>query len=237
VARPGAVVTVVGGGRVVVVSMAVSGGAVVVVVSMAVSGGTVAGPDGETTTTTAPPDTAIDTTTTLPPRTTVTTAPGRATTTTTRSSSGGPTTTTAMCRNSYDPACGAFRYEPALVNQPMAVEVSFSPQAPKVGQEVVFTARVRDDGPAGPGRCFNAQSYGDGTGSALCTAACVAQPARYGPWDPPPPENSSFAETFRHTYGGPGTFTAEFSYNAGHDCSLSPYRSQGGAAVQVTVTP
>jgi hypothetical protein len=183
---------------------------------------TVAGPDRETTTT-------------LPPPTTVTTAPGRATTTTTRSSSGATTATTAVCRNGYDPACGPFRWDPQPSNRPMDVEASSSPQEAKVGQEVVFTIRVRDDGPVTSG-CYNQQEYGDGTSTVVCTAACVGA-LKYGPWDPPPPENGSIDETFRHTFSGPGTYTARFAYNVGSDCSFSPYRSGGQASVQVTVTP
>ncbi len=197
---------------------------------------TVAGPDTEATTTTAPPDTFIETTTTLPPPTTVTTAPGRfGTTTTVKPRSGGSTPTTAVCRNSYDQACGPFRWDPQPANRPMDVEVSSSPQEAKVGQEVAFTVRVRDDGPVYAGSCGNGQSYGDGTHSTRCSFAC-AGPLKYGPWDPPPPKNSSFTETFRHTYEGPGAFTAEFEYNGG-DCTFSPFSSQGRAMVQVTVTP
>lgn len=201
---------------------------------------TVAGPDGDATTTTAPPDTILDTTTPEPP-VTDTTEPGMVTTTTAKPRSGGDggatatTTTTKACRNSPDPACGPFRWDPEPVNRPMVVEASFSPQVPKVGEEVVFTVRVRDDGPVASGGCLNYQSYGDGTNSPRCTIACVPPP-EYGPWDPPPPDNASIVETFRHTYSDPGTFTAEFVYS-GASCIPNPYRSGGKAAVQVTVTP
>lgn len=202
---------------------------------------TVAGPDGDATTTTVPPDTVLDTTTTQP-AVTDTTEPGMVTTTTAKPRSDGAggtsanTTTTKACRNSHDPACGPFRWDPQPVNGPMAVEVSMAPPAPKNGEEVVFTVRARDDGPV-RGGCINQQEYGDGSGSGpVCTTACVGAP-RYGPWDPPPPDNASLVEEFRHSYAGPGTYTARFAYNVGSDCSFTPYRSTGEASLQVTVTP
>lgn len=141
------------------------------------------------------------------------------------------------CRNSRDPACGPLRYEPPPVNQPMTVEVAFSPRNPEPGEEVTFTVRVNDDGPATPMSCMNSQTYGEPNEAVgLCTASCVAPEPRHGPWDPPPPEDTSFQETFRHAYAEPGTFTATFAYNVGEDCTFSPYRSQGEASVTVTVT-
>lgn len=149
-----------------------------------------------------------------------------------------PTTTTTLssCRNSHDPTCGPLVYEPEPVNQPMTVEVTFSPQTPKPGERITFTVRVRDDGPASPGNCINQQTYGEPSEAvSFCTAACAAEAIKYGPWDPPPPENTSFQENFRHSYAEAGTYTATFSYNVGADCSFSPYRSTGEASITVPV--
>lgn len=140
------------------------------------------------------------------------------------------------CQNSRNPACGPLRYEPPPVNEPMTVEVAFSPRNPEPGEEVTFTVRVSDDGPAKPGDCVNQQTYGEADEAVVfCTAACAPESLRYGTWDPPPPENSTFEETFRHTYEASGMYTATFAYNQGADCTFSPYRSQGEASVTVTV--
>ena len=148
------------------------------------------------------------------------------------------TSTTAPCRNSHEPRCGEFRYDPEPVNQPMSVEVTHRPPAPKAGEEVIFTVRVSDDGPAAPG-CVNYQHYGEPEEEySYCTAGCIEdRPRRYGPWDPPPPENSAFTEEFRHVYRRPASYTATFAYNAGDDCHGSPYRSRGTGTADVAVTP
>lgn len=140
------------------------------------------------------------------------------------------------CRNSRDPACGPFYLDPTPANEPMVVDVVFSPQNPEPGEEVTFTVRVRDDGPASPSSCINTQRYGEPDDLvSICSASCVPTEPKYGPWDPPPPENANFEETFRHTYTEPGTYSATFSYNIGADCSFSPYRSTGEASVTVVV--
>ncbi|HEV2810901.1 MAG TPA: hypothetical protein VGV93_10965 [Acidimicrobiales bacterium] len=139
------------------------------------------------------------------------------------------------CRNSVDPACGPLRYEPPPVNHPMVVDVTFVPQRPKPGENVTFTVRVRDDGPASPGNCVNQQMYGEvDEVVGVCTASCV-EDQRFGPWDPPPPETTRFQETFSHTYAEAGTYTATFAYNVGGDCTFSPYRSGGEASITVEV--
>ncbi len=100
--------------------------------------------------------------------------------------------------------------------------------------------RVRDDGPVRPGSCTHAHHFGDEKTpvSAGCTAMCAApERPRYGPWDPPPPQDSLVEETFRHVYAEAGEYTAFFGYNLGDDCDPSPYRSRGEARVTVTVTP
>jgi hypothetical protein len=146
------------------------------------------------------------------------------------------TTTVAPCRSSRDPACGPLRYEPEPANAPMSVEVRFRPERPRPGEEVTFTVRVGDDGPATAGSCINTQTFGEaGEDVSLCTASCAAPEPRYGSWEPPPPENVEFEETFTHTYGEAGTYTATFAYNQGSDCSFSPYRSTGEATVTVPV--
>src|SRR3712207_6243843 len=65
----------------------------------------------------------------------------------TRRSSNLTTTTTAarVCRNSTDPACGQFFWDPAPTgNQPLNVQITTSPPNPRAGQEVAFTVSLHD---------------------------------------------------------------------------------------------
>lgn len=204
----------------------------------------VAGPDRSTAT----GDTAESPTATHPPTAATTlqadpSAPATSTTLAPPPTAAGPAVdapatgppTTAVCRNSYDPVCGPFRYDPEPVNRPMTVAATASPTSPSPGEEVVFTVTVSDDGPISPNDCINTQQYGDGSPFSICTAACPPQPQRFGPWDPPPPEPRTVTEQFRRDYEAPGVYTAEFTYNAGADCTFSPYRSTASGTVTITV--
>lgn len=148
----------------------------------------------------------------------------------------GTSTTVASCRNSRDPACGPLRYDPPPANEAMMVVVTFSPEAPKAGETVTFTVRVREDGPVtrGPGAC-NEATFGDEETARACSASCALPEPRHGPWDPPPPEDTSFTETFRHTYAEAGDYTANFAYNQGQNCTSNPYYSAGETPVTVPV--
>jgi hypothetical protein len=159
-----------------------------------------------------------------------------ATTTPTTEPAATTSTTAPGCRNSRDPACGPFRYDPPPVNAEMNVQVTYSPPDPKPGDEITFTVRVSDDGPAEPGsRNCNEASFGDEDTAMACSASCIPREPRHGPWDPPIPENTSFEETLRHVYADSGTYTATFSYNQGGNCTQNPYHSEGEASVTVTV--
>ncbi len=178
----------------------------------------------------APPDREA----TVRPPPAVEPAPPPATSTPTTTSPAGTSTTVASCRNSRDPACGPFRFDPEPVNEPLIVEVTFSPEEPRAGERVTFTVRASDDGPVSAGNCTNSQTYGEaGEQRVVCSASCLPPEPRFGPWDPPPPENGIAEETFRHVYEQPGIYTATFRY--GPDCSDSPWASDGETSVRVIV--
>ncbi|MDQ3978585.1 MAG: hypothetical protein M3314_03410 [Actinomycetota bacterium] len=177
--------------------------------------------------------------TTSRPTATSTSVPSSATT----ASSPSATPTTVPCRNSHDPACGPFYFEPSPdPDQSMTVEVTVSPSTVKVGQEVVFHVVRRDaDGVFGGRLATNfgdVQSHGD-FGTEPCD--------RFGPWDPPPknPSVATVTEEIRHSYYAAGTFTATFSYGPEPPrCTDSrtgrgenAYASSAQGSVQVTVVP
>src|SRR5207302_4809101 len=92
------------------------------------------------------------------------------------------TTTTAAlqvapartCRDSYDPACGPFRWDPDPgPNQPLTVTVTPQSQQGKVGQAVNFHV-VADDPDARIARDCAVIDFGDGQTAGSCppAAAC-----------------------------------------------------------------
>ena len=197
-----------------------------------------AAPVALTTSTTAPAPLAAAsvTPTTAAPATTSTAAP--ATTTTVPATT---TTTVDPCRNSTDPSCGPFRFDPQPgPDNPMAVQVTIEPASPVAGQPMVFHITLTDpDGVSYDGTNFNFGNSGIGGSTP---EAC----AKFGPWDPPALDPASATQTMdvTHTYFDPGTYTATFFFDAGpFDCVDSitgrgdrPYASSATGTVTVQVS-
>lgn len=192
-------------------------------------------PNVDTTTTSTTEPTQVDSTTVGPPASPAPPAKPKSMTT---------TTTTIVCRNSYDPICGEFYWDPEPVNQPMTVEIiSVSPTNPQVGETVTFSVRVGDDAGLTSGGCSNSRSsYGDGSEDPICIAGCpIRGPSPTGPWDPPPNEFRYFQEDFTHIYTEPGTFTFSYSADSNPLCqrewpASNPYASYAAASTTITVT-
>lgn len=150
-----------------------------------------------------------------------------------------PSTTAAVaCRNSYNAACGPFRWDPEPLPRPLAVRVTTLPLGPQPGQEVTFAVEVNSD--AGSAVLVLADS-GDGGAPAIVDGArsCArpGQPARYGPWDLPTPAAVQFTMRFAWTYASAGTFIARFAFQ-GSSCNpqYDPvYQSFGEHSVTVVV--
>ena len=196
-------------------------------------------------TTTTAPRAAVTTSTTAPAplaaaevSTTTTTVP--ATTTTTAA----PATTSTVdpCRNSTDPECGPFRFDPQPgADRPMTVEVTVEPATPVAGQPMVFHITLTDpDGVSYDGTTFNFGNSGIGGSTP---EAC----AKFGPWDPPARDPASATKTLdvTHTYFEAGSYTATFFFDAGpFDCVDSvtgrgdrPYASSATGTLTVVVSP
>lgn len=150
-----------------------------------------------------------------------------------------PVATTSPCRNSRDPKCGPFRWDPPLgPNQPMSLTVEASPSAPRVGETVTFTATAADPDEQEIG--FGPPAFGDGSAgdASRCTADAVGP--QYGPWTP----NARRGElTYRwtHAYSASGTFIAQFRFVSG-GCQTAggqrvAYPSSAERSVTVTVMP
>ena len=151
----------------------------------------------------------------------------------------GAPTTTLPCRNSTDPACGPFRWDPAPApNQPVAIEIAHSPSAPQVGEQVTVTVHVAETDSKIDGITV---SFGDEEALTLPPASVVAcdDPEPTGPWSPPDATGVDTVSTYGHTYTRAGDFTIDV-YAASADfleatCPPNPYASQGAASTPIHV--
>lgn len=181
-------------------------------------------------TTTAPSATDAATTTTVAPAPVPTTAPPS----TTQKASTTPTTALA-CHNSYNAACGTFRWSPAPAPaDAWTMRITPSDSQPVAGQEVTFTVTYSDPNAAVVTDCPTAVEYGDMSLSTGCSidTQCTT---RYGAWAPPPKHPSSGTIVLKHTYTSPGPYTVTVKYPAGVDC-YDPYRDVLSASLPITVT-
>lgn len=184
--------------------------------------------------------------TTVPPLTTVpgptSVAPSVAPQTNSRGSSPPPVVfnppppspaTTLACRNSSDPRCGPFRWDPPPEpNQALVVD---SPRVDPDGAAVKFTFDVSDPDHPVSDNCAHLD-YGDGQGEPFpCNP--VPCPATFGPWTPPPREAGQRQFVFRHTYSQPGEYTAKFTFRNDRDRCPDPYGGSRSGTIVVTVGP
>jgi len=159
-----------------------------------------------------------------------------------------PTTTTTapVCRNSYDPRCGPFRWDPDPgPNAPSTVQITYTPTNPRVGDAVKFT--VTYSNPDGPATSDESKiTWGNNEGGTSIAASQTPPPggckAPYGPWTPPPrtPDTVSSDWPGTHTYKAAGTYTVTASGSKGIDSCVgpdNPYRDEKTGSVTITVSP
>lgn len=195
--------------------------------------------DASATTSTSSAASAVSSTVPLPPGPPATVAPFSASPTTsptaTTVAETTTTTTTLACRNSFDPVCGPFRWDPPPgPNQPLTVTVSATPTSPSVGQTVTFRVLVQDpDGNRLLDTSARTVDYGDGSpfGGVGGHVDCVSG---YGPWTTPTPVPVHEELAFEHAYANIGSYRVTFKFNALGDCAHGP--SEGTATATVTVT-
>lgn len=147
-----------------------------------------------------------------------------------------PPTTALVCRNSTDPACGSFRWDPAPQNRPATLTFEVPD---RIVAGVPFEVRATVTDPDGPVDFSCATIANDG-GEPQIGGGCVTEPqecpARYGPWSPPAPKGSSATTTRTMQIDQPGTYTVHGTVSAAAGCdNVDPYRSGASAEISVEV--
>ena len=151
----------------------------------------------------------------------------------------GPGPTTPPCRNSYDAACGPFRWDPDPgPNQAITGGVAPDTQTVKMGDKVTFTVTGTDPDAAPLQECNI--DFGDGMGvhcdprPAIDPSYC---PKQYGPWTPPAKKEGNLNTVWDHKYDKPGTYKVTFQVRSAMQECNNPYASTADLQATVFVTP
>lgn len=152
----------------------------------------------------------------------------------------GSDTPALVCRNSIDPACGEFSWdpEPIVGQSTVRLDVPGGPLYAGVPYEIV--AELTD--PTAP-PTFNCASVNVSPmpGEAWAGGfACVVEPApwcaaRYGPWTPPEPSGGTITERVPVTFDQPGTYTISMETRTPAKHCYQPYGSDAATAIVVQV--
>ena len=144
---------------------------------------------------------------------------------------------TLVCRNSVDPACGPWHWDPAPApNQPLRLSIVATPVQAKVGEVVTFTVTWADpDANLDRGTVL---FYGGDEDTRLIPPLTMFR--CFGPWTPPAARPGSGTLTFKHVYRSPGTYKADFiaearSVDYTTETCGDPYASEGTVSVTITV--
>jgi hypothetical protein len=205
-------------------------------------------PDGGSSTRDTPPPTVGGVTITRPEGDAAasTTAAEVATTVPTAVIDGTPETTpptvALVCRNSFDPACGAFFWDPEPIVGQSMLQVRLPADGPRVGVPYDVVVELTDPTARPTFNCadFVVSPNPDVTqvGAFGCTfepaPACAAQ---YGPWTPPEPSGGTIAEPVSVTFSQPGTHTITVATRAAAQQCGNPYGSDATTTVTVEVLP
>jgi hypothetical protein len=133
-----------------------------------------------------------------------------------------------VCRDSVDPACGPFRWDPAPpADQPLVLDADeVPPMAP--GQSTELTVRWSD------ADALLAYYDSDAGGAALGQPCQVEQ--RFGPWTPPAPDGGSGVITIAYTAPAtPGPTSVTVYAGTGPCDGYHPFHSDAWITIPIVV--
>lgn len=150
-----------------------------------------------------------------------------------------PTTTAPpACRDSTDPSCGPFRWDPTPANAPLVVEASVAGPV-RAGEQFRVDITASDADGTVDFECVLVEHDAPGISIGSCgPVERLDCPDRYGPWTPPPPEPGSGATHATIQIDEPGSHPVEITVSSLSACAnVDPYRSSGSTTVTVDVAP
>ena len=142
-----------------------------------------------------------------------------------------PPSPTPPCRNSTDPRCGPFSWDPPPgPNEPLVIQVDVAPD----GSQAKLTFQVSDRDHAVSANCATLD-YGDGTTESLpCSPAPC--PSAFGPWTPPSREEGRREFTYHHSYPRAGEYAVRFTFRNDKDRCPDPYGNSESGEIKITVS-
>jgi hypothetical protein len=142
------------------------------------------------------------------------------------------------CRNSSNPACGAFVWDPAPgANAPLVTSAAPAKSTYKVGEQVFFNVTVSDADHVVNDNCSEVRFDNGAAADGPCSPPPDC-PARHGPWTPPAAAAGNHTPNYINVWTTPGEHTATFrfrSWSSSTCLALDPYASEG-QTVTATVT-
>ncbi len=142
-----------------------------------------------------------------------------------------------VCRNSTDPACGPFRWDPAPVDRPATLKIVPQSSPIVAGRQVSLLLTVSDPDGAASLDCFSVSLNRPGLSSGACSVVNPDTcPARYGPWNPPAAKPSQATTDTIVEFDESGTYVITVSVSRADGCdNVDPYRSGVTSSITVEV--
>lgn len=155
-----------------------------------------------------------------------------------------PPPTAPPCRDSVDPACGPFTWDPAPVVPQAELRFVLPAEPARAGVPYEVTVELTDPGTMPSFNCASGLSISPDANVdpqvslAGCSFEPVECPTRYGPWTPPAPQGGTVQATGTITFDAPGSYTMSLSTQAPMTCeTVDPYGTDASATVVIEVLP
>jgi hypothetical protein len=156
-----------------------------------------------------------------------------------------PPPTVPPCRDSVDPACGPFTWDPAPVVPQAELRFLLPSEPARVGVPYELVVELTDPGTMPSFNCASGVAV-DPTPSSqypiITLAGCVYEPlecpTRYGPWTPPAPRGGSVRTSVTITFDEPGSYGVAASARRPLLCdNVDPYGTDASGSAVVQVVP